>query len=50
MGRHLRAAQKAHFGSGENSIQLNVSDLKAGIYYVRLRAGEAIETKSLIIQ
>jgi hypothetical protein len=50
LGRMVRAAQTGQMGAGEQSTELNISDLNPGVYYVRLLAGEAVETKGLIVQ
>jgi hypothetical protein len=36
--------------AGENIINLNVEDLKSGIYFVSIQAGEAKGTKKLIVE
>jgi hypothetical protein len=50
LGRVIRAVQKAQTGMGEQSAQVNVADLPAGIYYIRMVAGDVVESKGLIVQ
>ena len=50
LGRIIRAVRKDHNVVGEQSVQVNITDLAAGVYYVRLVAGEMVETKAMIVQ
>ncbi len=50
LGRTVRKVNRGQNAQGLHSEQLNVGDLAAGIYYVRLRAGEIVETKAVVIQ
>ncbi|HTF06430.1 MAG TPA: T9SS type A sorting domain-containing protein, partial [Bacteroidia bacterium] len=50
LGRSVQVTQRRNVSAGEQTETLNVSGLAAGIYYVRLRAGEIIETKGLIVE
>lgn len=49
-GRIVRTTQRKHVMPGETTEHLNISGLAAGNYYIRLRSGEIIETKAIIIQ
>lgn len=50
LGRIVRAVQSGQMGMGEQSTQVNISDLTPGVYYVRMVAGEIVESKGLIVQ
>lgn len=49
LGRPVRTLVRGRKAMGEYTEQLSVSDLAAGLYYVRLRAGEAMETKAVVV-
>lgn len=49
LGRPMRSLSRGKKAQGEYSEQLSVSDLAAGMYYLRLRAGDAMETKAVVI-
>lgn len=50
LGRPVRNVSRGKLSQGKYSEQLNISDLAAGMYYVRLQAGEIAETKPVVIQ
>lgn len=50
LGRMIRAVKHENSVVGEQSEQINIADLAPGIYYIRLTAGEIVETKGLIVQ
>lgn len=50
LGRMIRAVQKDQMGVGEQTAQINIADLPAGVYYVRMVAGDVVETKGIIVQ
>lgn len=50
LGRMIRAVQKDQMGVGEQTAQINIADLPAGVYYIRMVAGDVVETKGLIVQ
>jgi len=49
-GRIVRRTSEKHVAPGEHTSIMDLSGLAAGVYYVRVRAGESDQTKSLIIQ
>lgn len=50
LGRMVRTSRKVNVAPGENTETVDVADLAAGVYYVRLRAGDLVETKGMVIQ
>lgn len=50
LGRMIRAVQKDQSMTGEQTATVNISDLAPGVYYIRLSAGEIVESKGLIVQ
>lgn len=50
LGRMIRMTKQENVAPGESTEQLDVADLSAGIYYVRLRAGDVVETKGVMVQ
>ncbi|RLD62008.1 MAG: hypothetical protein DRJ05_01320 [Bacteroidetes bacterium] len=48
-GRIVQSVNKNDMQKGENSIQVNVSDLKKGTYVVRLIAGKTMGTSKFVI-
>lgn len=50
LGRMIRAVKHENSVVGDQIEQVNISDLAPGVYYVRLTAGEIVETKGLIVQ
>lgn len=49
LGRPVRMISSGNKSQGEYSEQLSVADLAAGMYYVRMRAGEMTETKAVVV-
>lgn len=49
LGRTIRVISKNHQSKGTHQEQFSVNDLAAGIYYVSLRAGEIVETKTIVV-
>ncbi len=49
-GRVVRRTMETHVAPGEHTSTMNLSGLASGVYYIRVRAGESDQTKSLIIQ
>lgn len=50
LGRIVRTTRRDNVAPGENTESMEISDLAAGMYYVRLNAGDIIETKGIIVQ
>ncbi len=48
-GRIVQSVNKNNMKKGENSIQVNVSDLKKGTYIVKLVAGKTVGTSKFVI-
>ena len=49
-GRKIRRLENAMKMPGRYEMVIDVSDLPAGIYYIRFIAGDQIATKKLIIK
>lgn len=49
LGRPSRIISSGRKAPGEYTEQLSVADLAAGMYYVRMRAGEMVETKAVVV-
>jgi Secretion system C-terminal sorting domain len=49
LGRPIRLINKGEQQAGEYREQMNTADLAAGVYYVRLRVGEWVETKAVMV-
>ena len=47
-GRVVKEIQKSKFKTGNNSIQLDVEDLKSGIYFVSLNIDGEVVSKQII--
>jgi hypothetical protein len=50
LGRTVQLMSRGKKSAGVHTEQLNVGGLAAGMYYVRLRVGEGVETKLVVIQ
>ncbi len=50
LGRSLCIIQKRNVSPGAQTEPISIAELAAGVYYIRIHAGEIIETKALIIQ
>lgn len=50
LGRMVRAVKHGNSLVGDQTEQVNIADLAPGVYYVRLTAGEIVQTKGLIVQ
>ncbi|HTL81442.1 MAG TPA: T9SS type A sorting domain-containing protein [Bacteroidia bacterium] len=50
LGKLVQQKNLGRKPEGDYVETLNVSDLKAGIYYVRLREGEVVNTKQLVVE
>lgn len=49
LGRPAQQISRGNRAPGEYTEQFSVNHLAAGIYYVRLRAGELLETKAVVV-
>lgn len=50
LGRAVRSTRKSNLAPAEYTEPMNVADLAAGVYYVRLTAGSATITRPVVIQ
>jgi len=48
-GRHKTDPYAGIYGAGHHSITFDGSDLPSGVYFVRLEAGETVQTKKMVL-
>ncbi|HLG02581.1 MAG TPA: T9SS type A sorting domain-containing protein, partial [Bacteroidia bacterium] len=50
LGRVVRIDSHGKKAAGEYTAQISLSSFARGVYYIRVKAGEAVETKTVIIR
>ncbi|MBT8401863.1 MAG: T9SS type A sorting domain-containing protein [Rhodothermia bacterium] len=49
LGRRVQTLSDGFVYPGRHELTLDVSSLPAGVYFFRLRAGDRVETRSLVV-
>lgn len=49
-GKQVRIIANETFVSGEHTVEFNQQELSSGIYFYRMRAGDFVQTKKMVIQ
>jgi hypothetical protein len=49
LGRRVRTLADGYFYPGRHTIPLDASSLPAGVYFIRLRTGDRVDTRSLVV-
>jgi hypothetical protein len=49
-GKRVRTPATSEYSKGANAVPVDVSGLEKGIYFLKIRAGEAAETVKLVIE
>jgi len=48
-GKEVKILQRKNMSPGENTIQLDTSDIPAGMYFVRMKTAEFVLAEKLVI-
>jgi hypothetical protein len=49
LGQVVKELASGNYGAGEHRLTVDASELATGVYYYRLRAGEFVEMKKLVL-